>query len=145
VFSLKVTLHHNLFENVGQRTPRVRFGQVHVYDNYYRNEGFTGYVYSWGVGVESQIYAENNFFRTSEEIAPDRYIARFGGTAIVTLQTNVNASSANHVVDVRAAYNGANDPDLDDEVGWTPTLYGGLDPSHRVPGRVESGAGPFNW
>jgi hypothetical protein len=68
------------------------------------------------------------------------FIARFGGTAIVTLHTSVDACSANHVVDVRAAYNGANDPDLSDAVGWTPTLYGVFDQSHRVPGRVESGA-----
>jgi hypothetical protein len=46
---------------------------------------------------------------------------------------------------VRAAYNGANDPDLSDAVAWTPVLYGVFDRSHRVPGLVESGAGPFNW
>ena len=33
---LRVTLHHNLFESIGQRTPRVRFGKVHVYNNLYR-------------------------------------------------------------------------------------------------------------
>jgi len=142
---LKVTLHHNLFENVGQRAPRVRFGQVHVYNNYYRNDGFAGYVYSWGVGVESQIYAENNFFRTFRDITPDRFIARFNGTAVVTLHTSVDAASENHVVDVRAEYNFANDPDLAGAVGWVPVLHRAIDQSHRVPGLVESGAGPMNW
>src|SRR4051812_47844195 len=33
--TLRATFHHNLYENVGQRTPRVRFGDVHVYNNYY--------------------------------------------------------------------------------------------------------------
>jgi pectate lyase len=142
---LKVTLHHNLFENVGQRAPRVRFGQVHVYNNYYRNEGFAGYVYSWGVGVESQIYAENNFFRTFRDITPDRFIARFNGTAVVTLHTSVDAASENHVVDVRAEYNLANDPDLAGAVGWVPVLHRAIDQSRRVPGLVESRAGPMNW
>jgi pectate lyase len=31
---LSVTVHHNQYINVGQRTPRVRFGKVHVYSNY---------------------------------------------------------------------------------------------------------------
>jgi pectate lyase len=142
---LKVTLHHNTFENVGQRAPRVRFGQVHVYNNYYRNEDSLGYVYSWGVGVESQIYAEHNFFRTGADITPDRYIARFGGAAIVNLHTSVNAASENHVVDVRAAYNAANDQELSEAVTWVPTRYGAFHPSHRVPGLAESRAGPFKW
>jgi pectate lyase len=31
---LSVTVHHNQFINCGQRTPRVRFGKVHVYSNF---------------------------------------------------------------------------------------------------------------
>lgn len=31
---LSVTVHHNQYINVGQRTPRVRFGKVHVYSNF---------------------------------------------------------------------------------------------------------------
>ena len=57
---LRVTLHHNYFDNIGQRAPRVRFGQVHVYNNVYKIVNNDHYVYTWGVGVESQVYAEKN-------------------------------------------------------------------------------------
>jgi pectate lyase len=142
---LKVTLHHNLFEDLGQRAPRVRFGQVHVYNNYYRIRHTAAYQYSWGVGIESAMYAERNFFQTDHDIQPARFIARFNGTAIATLETLVNAASDNHLVDVRAEYNAVNDPDLTDAVGWTPTLVFLMSPPHEVPGLVTSGAGPFNW
>jgi pectate lyase len=72
---LRVTLHHNLFEQVGQRGPRVRFGKVHVYNNYYWPKNSENYQYSFGVGRESAIYAENNFFRTDDSITPDRLSA----------------------------------------------------------------------
>ena len=79
---LRVTLHHNLFWNIGQRAPRVRFGQVHVYNNLYRIGNEENYQYSWGVGIEiAQTYAENNFFRTDEAVTPARFITRLNGTA----------------------------------------------------------------
>src|SRR5262249_12000335 len=36
---LKVTYHHNLFDNTQSELPRVRFGQVHIFNNHYRNVG----------------------------------------------------------------------------------------------------------
>jgi pectate lyase len=139
---LRVTLHHNLFENLGQRAPRVRFGQVHVYNNYYKIRNVSNYVYSWGVGIESAIYAQNNFFKTDRSITPDRFIARFNGLAIHASGTLVNRHSAHGFVDVLAAYNAVNDPDLSGDVGWTPTLYTQIHPTHFVPALVESKAGP---
>ena len=50
---LRVTLHHNLWDGLGQRAPRVRFGQVHVYNNLYWIRKVENYGYSWGVGIES--------------------------------------------------------------------------------------------
>jgi len=67
---LKVTLHHNVFDDVGQRAPRVRFGQVHIYNNLYRIKGDADYQYSWGVGKESAIAANDNLFRTAEGVDP---------------------------------------------------------------------------
>jgi pectate lyase len=129
----------------------VRYGQVHVYNNYYVISDGAVHGYSWGVGfqplpVASGIFAENNFFRTEKSVTPDQFIARFAnGRAIVADGTLHNAASANHIVDPLAEYNAASDPDLLGDVGWIPTLSLGIDPAHRVPSLVESGAGPFNW
>jgi len=149
VGKLKVTVHHNLFENTGQRTPRVRFGQVHIYNNYYKISNPENYVYSWGVGIQSAIYAENNFMwvNPSTDITPDKFIAVYKGTAIHETGTLLNApsQSGHHMIDVLAAYNEANDPDLASDVGWTPTLFIDMLETQDVLPAVEAGAGPFNW
>jgi len=142
---LRVTLHHNLFEDTGQRTPRVRFGQVHVFNNYYVIKNVPNYGYSWGVGRESAIYAENNFFRTDSETTPDEFIERFIGTAIHATGSLVNAASNNHMVDVLAEYNAVNNPDLLPDVGWTPVLFVEIEETFKVPSSVMSRSGPFNW
>jgi pectate lyase len=57
---LRVTMHHNWYaENVIERMPRVRYGQVHVFNNYY-SSARTNYVI--GVGVEAQILLEASYF-----------------------------------------------------------------------------------
>ena len=140
---LRVTIHHNLFDGIGQRAPRVRFGKVHVYNNYYRIEQLPTYGYSWGVGIESAIYAQNNFFKT-ETVTPDRFISRLNGTMIFEEGTHLNGTPPGNQVDVVAAWNAVNDPDLVETVGWTPTLFLEIQPTQTVPS-VQSGAGPFVW
>jgi hypothetical protein len=56
-----------------------------------------------------------------------------------------NAAAENHSVDPLAEYNAVREPDLAGDVGWTPTMFVAVDPTHRVPSLVESRAGPFNW
>ncbi len=57
---LHVTFHHNWWSTLCiERMPRVRFGQVHVYNNYY---GCTGNNYCIRAALEAQILAENNYF-----------------------------------------------------------------------------------
>jgi pectate lyase len=66
----KVTMYNNWFNKTTQRHPRVRFGMVHLFNNYYYDMGAygreMGYAtsngYGIGVGVAAQLYSENNFF-----------------------------------------------------------------------------------
>jgi pectate lyase len=140
---LRVTLHHNLFKDIGQRAPRVRFGQVHLYNNYYDIRDAANYQYSWGVGIESAIYAEENFFLANRSQTPDEVLARFNGTAIAASGTLMVGPRVRSPVDVVAAWNAANDPDLGFDVGWIPTLNYELFPAWTTPMLVPLFAGPI--
>ncbi|MEU7618897.1 pectate lyase [Micromonospora rifamycinica] len=119
---LKVTLHHNLFDRVLQRLPRVRFGQVDVYNNWYRLGG-DDFAYAIGVGVQSAAYVENNLFTLDAGIAPGDLLYDWGGTAVTTRGNWVDADRAlPRPVDLVAAYNATHDPDLGGDAGWTPAL-----------------------
>lgn len=62
---LKVTFHHNWFEGTPERNPYVRFGEVHVYNNYFEGNNYAdGNGYTIGVGVEAKIYSEKNYFES---------------------------------------------------------------------------------
>lgn len=146
---LNVTAHHNLFDGLGQRAPRVRFGKVDVYNNYYRlpvSGPFT-YQYSWGVGVESSIYAENNYFAFAPDTDPASVIANWGGTAITERGTWVRTGRGiGRPMSLLAAHNAANDPPLGGDIGWVPQLRRGpVLPAVAVPYvvRVLAGAGRF--
>ena len=55
----------DLYRNVGQRAPRVRFGMVHSADNYLvgsKTATVYPHLYSIGTGINSKIISENNVF-----------------------------------------------------------------------------------
>lgn len=58
-----VTLHHNYWQNVYERCPRVRFGAVHVFNNYYDNNPN----YAIGRGDLCNIYSEANYFLNTHD------------------------------------------------------------------------------
>ena len=63
---LRVTYHHNWFNNCDQRGPRVRFGNpVHVFNNYYFNSGTYGVASTCNAGV----YIERNYFENTANTA----------------------------------------------------------------------------
>ncbi|MEV6631832.1 polysaccharide lyase family 1 protein [Actinoplanes sp. NPDC051470] len=138
---LRVTVHHNRFGNVLQRAPRVRFGQVDVFNNLFVATD-DDYQYSLGVGVESAIYAENNFFVLGLETPAADVIHYWKGTRITAIGSLVaTPGRLPRRVDLVAAYNAAYDPDLAPDAGWRPTLRTRLDPAVAVPLIVAATAG----
>lgn len=72
VNDLKVTFHHNWWTTLcKERMPRVRYGQVHVYNNYYSNLMSGGYCI--GVGCGARIRVENNYFHSVTKAWDDKY------------------------------------------------------------------------
>jgi pectate lyase len=145
VGKLRVTIHHNRFANTGQRVPRVRFGQVDVYDNYYYATDEDTYVYSIGVGVYSSVYAENNFVLRSADIPLDAVVYDWRGTApggITELGSLTRVGTGPvQAVNFVAAYNATHDPDLT-PTDWVPTLRAAApDPTADVPALVSAHAG----
>lgn len=136
---LNVTVHHNHFRDVLQRLPRVRFGQVHVYDNLY--ELSQSVSYALGVGVESAIVAESNVFALGDGVEPSTLLYDWGGTAITARDNLLLVGRHTEPVDLVAVYNAAHDPDLGADAGWTPTLHTGITPARHVPALVSRYAG----
>jgi pectate lyase len=142
---LRVTFHHNLWEDIGQRAPRVRYGDVHVYDNLYVVSDPAHYSYSWGVGREGEIIAENNYFQLAEGIDPAAVVhdwrgAVTAGGGITESGTLVNGAGAESRVSVVAAYNATHDPDLP-AATWTPQYVEKMHPAAAVPALVTKKAG----
>ncbi|KAE8717984.1 60S ribosomal protein L35 [Hibiscus syriacus] len=61
--SIRVTIHHCFFDGIRQRQPRVRFGKVHLYNNYTRN----WQVYAVCASVEAQIYSQCNIYEAEKK------------------------------------------------------------------------------
>lgn len=62
---LRVTIANNVFKGVAQRVPRVRFGQVHVFNNYFAGSKAANpypHSYSIGAGKAANILSHANVF-----------------------------------------------------------------------------------
>lgn len=139
---LNVTLRHNVFDGGLQRLPRVRFGQIDLYNNYY-NIAEDGFQYALGVGVSSAIYAENNFFALGSGVEPAELLYDWGGTAITEKGSWVRSGRGRaRPTSLLAAYNAANETALGADAGWRPTLrHGPVLPTVAVPVAVPLLAG----
>ncbi|MEV0177287.1 pectate lyase [Streptomyces sp. NPDC050803] len=135
---LRVTLHHNEFESVVQRTPRVRFGQVHLYNNRY--EVTDGHRYSIGVSTESALRAENNAFTTPGHIEAADLVKSWNGSALHTSGNVFNGYPVD-LLTIYNAYNSGSERDLTADVGWTPTLHTKIDSAETADRAVAHGAG----
>ncbi|MCC3378793.1 polysaccharide lyase family 1 protein [Paenibacillus farraposensis] len=131
--TLRVTMHHNYYENTIQRTPRVRYGQVHVYNNYYTGDVKRSeypVLYVWGAGKSSKIFAENNVIDVAG-LSASEIVAALGGKALSDTGTLLNGQ----------AVNAGSSAGLSSSVGWKPSLYDKISPSASVKAEVTSQAG----
>jgi len=68
---IRVTLHHNWWgAGVQERMPRVRYGDTHIFNNYYKYEPIPndrGQNYAIGAGQHSRLLIENNYFDGSNK------------------------------------------------------------------------------
>lgn len=114
---LRVTLHHNHFHACKERTPRVRFGRVHVVANLFSAERAEDFGYSLGVGIRSRLYSEHNRWELPPEIKADRLIRRLKGSAFTDRESRLNGRP----VDILAAWAATHAGEtLSADVGWRP-------------------------
>ncbi|NPC92277.1 pectate lyase [Bacillus sp. WMMC1349] len=137
---LRVTFHHNMYSNIKERAPRVRFGMVHMYNNYFKSTK-KSYNYSWGIGFSSKIYAESNYFDLPKGTKPDKIINVFKGNALYERDTLLNDQTGVAKIDVVNMYNRAHHASIKPSVGWKPVLYGNISPVEKVPEIVQKQAG----
>ena len=110
---LKVTFNDNVWDDISQRAPRVRFGQVHVYNNLHTGDTKDP-VYPikvvHGVGVESALLSENNVmeFANFDAAKACDLIDKKGGTTYKNTGTTLNGAA----VDLSCG--------LSPDIGWTP-------------------------
>ncbi|SFM13148.1 Pectate lyase [Paenibacillus sp. 1_12] len=134
----RITFHHNYYKDITQRAPRVRYGQVHLYNNFYEgtfNNPSYPYLYAIGVGYASQIYAQNNYFVEDAGTSASDLIGIFaGGTTFTDTGSVLNGTAVN----IAQSKGGLN------PVNWTPTLFTTIDATTDVPKMVVSKAGAEN-
>lgn len=134
---LRVTLHHNVFRNIVERAPRVRFGQVDAYNNHYIVPA-GGYQYSFGIGQESQLVAQNNAFTLPAEVSAGRILKKWKEAPVTAAANYVNGKR----VDLIAVHN-AEMPEeaLASGAGWTPNLRTRVDNPRKLPALLAHRAG----
>ncbi|MEU8704658.1 polysaccharide lyase family 1 protein [Streptomyces sp. NPDC048565] len=135
---LRVTLHHNLFKDVNERAPRVRFGQVDSYNNHFVASKGAAYGYSYGIGAESQLVAEHNAFTVPKGFDKATILKKWSESSLSAGDNYVNGRRT----DLIAVHNaGVPEEQLTEGAGWTPALRAKVDHPLAVPLLVGLGAG----
>lgn len=124
---LRVRLHHNLWQGLRERTPRVRYGRVQVVENLFLIDRADDYGYSIGVGHRARIVSERNVWEAPAGIAPERLVRRLGDGAFVDRGSTLNGRPLD--------LPGWPDP------GWQPAPVAPILTVDKVAAAVRAGAG----
>jgi pectate lyase len=135
---LKVTLHHNRFEGIVERAPRVRFGEVDVYNNHFAVTKGQKYGYTFGIGIASHLYATHNAFSLPPGVSAAKTLKRWNDEPLTAENNYVNGK----LTDLIVVHN-AEIPEetLQSGAGWTPTLRAEVHPPQSIPWIVDHRAG----
>jgi pectate lyase len=121
---LHVTFHHNWWSTLCvERMPRVRYGRVHSYNNYFNAPGNN---YCVRAALESQVFLEKNWFENVD--TPWEKFVTTGATGLVSAVSNVFVNVT-----------GQTDPGTD-TVFAVPYIYT-LDSSNSLSAAVTNNAG----
>jgi pectate lyase len=131
---LRVTFSNNVFRDVASRSPRVRFGQVHLFNNYHagsKSEPVYPTSYSVGVGQAARILSANNVF----EVA--------GARSCADVVKDYSGSTPGGFKDAGSLLNGAalGACGVSNSVIWTPPYAFSLRPSTLVKANALAQAG----
>jgi pectate lyase len=138
---LRVSLHHNLWEDCAERTPRVRYGRVHVANNLFIASDPVHYGYSIGLGRRCNIVSEANAWELAPGIDDVKLLRNWGGTRF----SDRGSIRDGKPVDLAAAFRRANPAvELDTRPAFEPPPVAGMLAASEVPARVRAGAGAGN-
>ncbi|MFP1724318.1 polysaccharide lyase family 1 protein [Lonsdalea quercina] len=94
---LRVTFYNNLFNQVRERAPRVRFGNVHAFNNVFVgdvNASVYAYLYSFGIGTSSSLLSESNAFNIANLKSKCGVVKAFNGKVFTDKNSLINNSAA---------------------------------------------------
>jgi pectate lyase len=123
---LRVTWHHNWWaDRVVERQPRVRYGQVHLFNNLWTSSGNN---YCVGVGANANVLVQNNvFIGVSDPMNTADYS---NGSSIAHQDGNIFTNTNGMTADLRGGS------------VFTPPYTVTMDAASTVEAAVRAGAGP---
>jgi pectate lyase len=135
---LKVSFHHNMWTDVMERAPRVRYGQVHIYNNLFVATTPERYGYSLGVGRRSRILSQANAWELPQQVPAQRIARWWGGEVLMDQGSIVNGLPVDLLAQLRLAHPGQ---PLSADIGWWPPYSAVLDRPQDLAQRVRAQAG----
>lgn len=94
---LRVTFYNNLFSQVRERAPRIRFGNVHAFNNVFVGDvkaSVYAYLYSFGLGTSSSLLSEGNAFNIANIKSNCSVVKAFNGKIFTDKNSMINNSAA---------------------------------------------------
>lgn len=127
-----ITFHHNWFENLNSRTPLIRFGYAHIFNNYYDKIIDTGINARMG----AQVRIENNVFENAVNPIVSFYSDEVGYWDV---SGNLFADSVSWVESPADGIIAG--PAVESTVSFMPPYSYTLDPVDQVKAIVQTNAG----